>query len=300
MSDHCDFNIFNGPGGKFISIDSSRIDECMRCFREQNLAGIHVSSLILYKAQDLEFLKDYTDIVHAVFISDGTGIDVSGLECLDRLEQLTLEDFAKPVRLPLLKGLKQFSGRWSPLIELGSGCKELEQLTLWKYTEKDLRTFPKLPALRLLHLVQASLQTLEGVEYLREPEELILHRCSRLLDLSALARLKGSALKRISLERCKKIVSYEPLGKLSWLNKLNIEYGKDLPNLQFLDGCRELTMFSFYGTKLLTDDLSPLIRLPKLHHVGFPDQRQLKLPKQMVLEHMELVRNRVSSDRPCT
>lgn len=69
-----EFNIFDGPTGKFTSLDSDRLDESLMLFVEREMTGIHISSLGPYKANDLEFLRDHPDVT-AVLVSEGGEID---------------------------------------------------------------------------------------------------------------------------------------------------------------------------------------------------------------------------------
>ena len=279
-------NVIAGPGGKFVSIDSERLEESMQLFMQEEMAGIHISAMGAYKAKDLEFLQQYADVVHAVLISDGRGIDVSGLAHLNRLDYLTLDDFAKPVRLPSVRGLTRFAGKWSEALEIGPGCDELRRLSLTGYRAKNLDDFPMLPRLQELDLVQSTIESVDGCQRIKHVEALILHRCAKLADLQSISLLAHESLMRLSLEYCKKIQSYEPLSTLSRLTTLNIQFCSDLPDLEFLRGCDGLTGFGCYGTKLLKLDLAPLRALPNLTFAGLSHQRNLKEEREQLADFL--------------
>ena len=118
-----EFNIVDGPAGKFISVDSDRLDETMTLFVEQEMAGIHISSIGPYKTKDLEFLRDHPDVT-SVLVSEGGGIDLGGLAYLSNLKHLTLDNYDSPISLREFSQLETFAGEWSRELQLGPDCAQ--------------------------------------------------------------------------------------------------------------------------------------------------------------------------------
>lgn len=267
-----EFNVIDGPAGKFISVDSDRLDETMTLFAEQQMAGIHISSMGPYKTTDLEFLRDHPNVT-SVLVSEAGGIDLGGLAYLTNLKHLTLDNYDLPISLRQFGQLETFAGQWSKELQLGPECARLTSLSLRKYKAKDLTQFPALPALSSLELVQASLASLEGIQLHSQIEKLTFHRCSKLASIDAIAGLSDGSLRQLSFERCQKIENIEILGRLRRVKTINLQYCPDLRGLDFLQGCQQLEGFGFFGTKLPDGDLTPLLSLPKLSFVGMSDKR---------------------------
>jgi hypothetical protein len=273
-----EFNIVDGPAGKFISVDSDRLDETMTLFVEQEMAGIHISSIGPYKTKDLEFLRDHPDVT-SVLVSEGGGIDLGGLAYLSNLKHLTLDNYDSPISLREFSQLETFAGEWSRELQLGPDCARLTSLSLRRYKAKDLTQFPCLPALSCLELVQASIASLEGIQSHAQIEKLTFHRCSKLASIDAIAGLADGSLQQLSFERCPKIKNIEVLGRLRRVKTINLQYCSDLRSLDFLKGCQQLEGFGFFGTKLPDGDLTPLLSLPKLSFVGMSDKRHFSYTK---------------------
>ncbi len=234
-----EFNIVDGPTGKFISLDSDRLDESMTVFSEREMTGIHISSLGSYKAKDLEFLRDHPDVT-SVLVSEGGGIDLSGLAYLTKLKHLTLDNYDSPISLRKFGQLETFAGEWSKELQLGPDCARLTSLSLRKYKAKDLTQFPCLPALSTLELVQASIVSLEGIQSHLQIKKLKFHRCSKLVSIGAIAGLSHGNLEQLSFERCPKIKNIGILGRLSRVKTINLQYCPDRPLPDHIDGVRLL------------------------------------------------------------
>jgi hypothetical protein len=261
------FNEFNGPGGRFISVDSARIAECMGEWRAKRMIGIHISSMGAFKATDVNFLKDYPDVT-SVFVSEGGAIDLRGLQFLQGLMNLGLTNYQKPVPLSEFKELKTFGGDWSPGLDLGVHCRSLESVTLWKYKGKDFTEFPLVPSLNTLELVQPTFVSLDGIKRHTHIQRLQFERCAKLTSIDAIAELNGGKLESLVFSRCRKISDFGALGRLATIKKIVIEFCGSLDSLEFLTGCSQLETFGCFETSVVSGDLSPLLRLPQLTFAG--------------------------------
>lgn len=269
---HAKFNITSGPGGRIMSVDSERVEECMRVFQEQAMAGIHISSLGAYKSDNVEFLREHPEVV-TVFVSDGKGIDLHGLTYLTNLEHLTLGHYDAPIDLTCFPRLKTFSGEWSAGLGLGDACKSLRSLTLSKYKAPDLETFPCIRSISELELIQPSIASLAGIERHTHIKKLQFFRCLQLTSIGAIAGLKNGDVDYIAFRQCKKIMDIESLGELSRVKNLTLETCGAVRSLDFLLGCQKLEGVGFFETDVLDGDLSPLLQLPRLSFVGMSEKR---------------------------
>jgi hypothetical protein len=260
----------------------------MRLPCQQEMAGIHISSLGPYKARDLEFLREYPDI-SSVLISEAGGIDLGGLAYLKDLKHLTLDNYDAPISLREFRQLETFAGKWSEELHLGANCVRLKSLSLRAYNVKDLTRFPVLPSLSRLEFVQPSITSLEGIQSQEQLKKLTFHRCSKLVSIDAIAGLAQGNLQQISFERCPKIQNIEILGRLARVTTIDLQYCPDLRSLDFLNGCQQLEAFGFFGTKLVDGNLTPLLSLPKLSFAGISDKRHFS-HTQDELSHLLVMR----------
>lgn len=271
MSDSL-FNEFNGPGGRFISVDSERLTECMAEWRSKKLAGIHISSMGAFKGENVEFLKDYPD-VSSVLVSEGEGIDLQGLRYLCNLRHLAITNSTTSVSLSQFEELSSFTGDWSPKLNLGIGCRSLRFLTLFKYKSVDFSDFPVIPSVEQLELIQSSVTSLNGIHKHKHIQKLQIERCPKLTSIGAIVGLNDGMLDTLVLSRCRKIVDIEMMSGMVNITKLVIEFGGSLGSLDFLEGCNRLSFFGFFETNVLSGDLAPLLRLPCLMSIGTGDKR---------------------------
>jgi hypothetical protein len=120
-----------------------------------------------------------------------------------------------------------------------------------------------------LVVIQSSIASIGGVELLKCLEYLQVCYCSRLTDISALARC-SSPIAEVWFERCKKMMHHEVLSSLSQLRKLlMIDCGK-LSSIGFIRQMRQLEFISFARTNVLDGDIAPCIGLA---FVGFDNKR---------------------------
>ena len=252
----------------------------MALFEGEGLAGIHLSSMGAYQAPDVEFLERHPE-VRAVAVSEAASLDLSGLRHLRELVVLSLPADRQGIGpdraldLRQFGRLEEFRGEWSPKLQLGPDCPSLRTLHLWKYrsSSNDLTEFPELPSLQELTLLQARIASLDGAARLRGVRSLELFACQRLVSLEGITVLGDSPLEALTLERCRKVADYRPLGALTHLKRLALVEGADMDSLEFLSQCARLEGLGFFGTNVTSGDLTPLLQHPSLTFVGTLDKR---------------------------
>jgi hypothetical protein len=236
------------------------------------MAGIHISSMGAFKAANVEFLKDYSDVT-SVLVSEGEGIDLQGLGYLSKLRHLGLANYTTPVSLSQFEELCSFAGDWSPGLNLGAGCKKLVLLTLFKYKSNDFSDIPVTTSVTKLELVQATMTSLNGVDAHTHIQNLRIERCPKLTSIGAVVGLNDGKLESLVFSRCRKIADIEKLGEMTNITRLVIEFCGSIGSLDFLEGCKNLSGFGCYETNVLSGDLNPLLRLPNLTFAGTGNKR---------------------------
>ncbi len=260
------FDITVVAGTSTLWVDSSRIEACLQRYRGGGIETVGVNPQRGYSLRDLSFVREYPDIrdllvVHPV----GGDFDLAPILELESLESLTISG---PIALPVSRfaRLRVLRGNWHPDLSL-SGCHGLEVLDLSGYrpARKDLSELPSMPALRELVVTSSNLVTTRGIEQLGQLVRLELGYLPQLRRLDGLEAL--SALKALTLVHCRKCDVVEKVSQLGGLEVLSVISSGELAGVSFVAGMPHLEEFRFVGTNIRDGDLTPLLRLRRVHFV---------------------------------
>jgi hypothetical protein len=80
-------------------------------------------------------------------------------------------------------------------------------------------------------------------------------------------------IRELKLSKAKGIRSYLPIASISHLRRLQLATCASMPDLNWTKGLNELDFFAFVDTNVASNDLSPLLDLPKLQYVGTMNKR---------------------------
>ena len=268
-----DIKIIDGLCGSLVlQVESARIDEYVKVYnsKPEGFYGIHISKFHGYMFEDLNFLKQLKGL-KAITIQDGFA-DMSALCEQVELEFLIFEELQQPLDLALFPKLSYLRGTWSKKLKNLNQAKCLEHLGLWKYkpTSTNLIELAALPELDFLELNMANLTTLAGIESLKNLSELNCSYVKNLVDITSLATTN---LQSVHFQNCKKITDYSCLENLPSLKRLNIEKCADIVNLEFIGQSLQLEKLFFHGTTLVSGDLSPCLKHPKLNTISYNDKK---------------------------
>ncbi|CAI0421312.1 unnamed protein product [Linum tenue] len=170
--------------------------------------------------------------------------EVMGLERLESLVRLKLNDCASIVRLPDLSALKNLT-----LLNI-SGCTQLTEVTGLESLEslqvlamsrcKSVSKLPDLSILEYLRYLNISkctqLKEVIGVERLEWLELLAMSHCKSIKQLSDLSGLKY--LKHLDIRQCRRLTEIKGLQELKSLEVLGVHDPISAPGL--MDGMSEL------------------------------------------------------------
>jgi protein phosphatase 1 regulatory subunit 7 len=255
------FKIFNEKtSGKILIVDSDRIEEGMNFFNEAKLDGISISRVHGYKLNDIDFLKDYSNIKH-VSISEEI-MNIEGIYHLKELTKLIISGKKRKVDFSIFKNLKELITDWSPFFINMDACHKLEKLYIYNYKpdSRCLTEISNVPWLKSLKISQSTITSLRGLKQFSRLEELSFNYCSKLQEL---CDLEGSdnVITTLLFEKCKSIVNFEYVKKMKNLKVLAFNYCGEIPSIQFIQEMPNIEDFRFVGTNVLDGDLSPLKRL---------------------------------------
>jgi len=145
----------------------------------------------------------------------------------------------------------------------------LERLHLWhtKIPEKSLTHISFPGSLTDFELLFSDILDCTGLP--QSTSHLSLSYCRNLTSLNGLERV-ASRLTYLNLDHCRKLSDYSSLTNCWKLHKLMILDCTKLENLSLIKDMKELEFFSFYGTEVMDNDLTPLFAIPV---VGFKDKK---------------------------
>ena len=166
---------------------------------------------------------------------------------------------------------------------------QLEVLALGGYTESDFTPLCTLLELRQIYFTgRPRLESLRGVERFTKLRDLTIAGASRLTDISALSDIR-SPLIELDLQGCKNFSFVPPLDNLTELKLLNLGNIGEIESFRPLAGLSNLESLRVYeSTRPVDNDLSPLLGLRKLTHLGIQHRRAYSPTAVKVKEELGL------------
>jgi hypothetical protein len=219
-----------------------------------------------FKGTSLDFLT--SDLpVRRLYLLDRSITDARPIENLaNTLRHISFEAAPGiPLDVSRLPNLRSVAAGWKAIersVRFGSA---LEAISTTRYDAKDLVPLCTHTHLRILQIKEApDLESVAGLRSLNQLETLRLLWAVRLRDLSELHCL-GATLQELRMERCRAVRSLDEIGTLVNLRVLEFGDGPEIPSLAPLSRLVGLEWAVLWGTtKVMDDDLTPLLGLPHL------------------------------------
>ena len=245
--------------GKWLHIDSSRLDGCLKYMYENNIKHINIVGGEGYCSnKDISFLNDLKDYLEGLFIGN-YGYQYDVINKLHNLKIIGIEDNGKDVidfsNFPNLEECREFYFN-KRLINIES-CKKLKFLRALKYKPKsgDFSELPYIPSLEVLKLLYLTPTSFKGIERFTHLKDIMLYRAHKLESLDDLVSL-ADVLEELELEGKTKIFDYHALGKLRVIKRLFLSNVGDIKDLSFLETMPSLNHFVFSRSNVVDGDLS--------------------------------------------
>ncbi len=153
--------------------------------------------------------------------------------------------------------------------------KNLKELSLWSYPQKNIDAFLPLSNLKDLRFVQSKVQSLKGIGQLEKLENLFLIANKDLVFDHA---EPNPNIKQLYIDGCKKVDADSIPGLFPNLEKLTIMKNGEIDSLKMiLDNLKNLTELDLMGTKIHEADNRYWKNYPNLKRIHFLDQPNLIL-----------------------
>jgi len=198
---------------------------------------------------------------------------VEPVHALHELRALEVMTYCRTeLRFSAFSQLEDCALEWRPKAESLFDCFTLKSLFVNRYSGKNLASFSQLENLESLAVLNAPVESLDGIALLRKLRFLRLANLKKLKSLAGVEAL--TKLEEIEVHTCRQIGSIDEVAALPNLRKLHLNNDGDIASLKPLDAVGRLESVLFYeSTNIVDGDLSPLMRQKHLSRVSFQDRR---------------------------
>lgn len=271
--------------------------EVINYIKEEKIESIEINENYCSKLKNLEFLVSIPEITSIRVIKFG-GLEYIGLKILTNLRRFINNYSSEPINFSHFAHLKELDILWVKGRESFLQCESLENLTLHKYTKKNLVDLQRLKNLKRLALVSPTLDTLKGVESLKMLETLEIYYNSKLSSLSELnnnknlKKLKLNNLTRlndlnflekcqsiefISISNCKNIKKNEVLFDLKNLRGIGYYNSGSISSIERIKNLKHLERFNIGNTNIVDGKLEPILKLERLVSFSLKNKKHYSL-----------------------
>lgn len=266
-------NVFKAaPCGFLLPVTPANQDEAIAEFQRVGTFGPY-SGLWISGITDLSFLQEFPDLLYLEVV-DQKRVDPRQLDCLYNLRGLRIESPRAGIDFSWFPQLEVFVGDWHADNRNFARCKELRTMRIWHFKPRtsDLSDLGEAARLDNLEITKTDIASLAGLEALEDLRYLQIAYAPKLTSLDSLSAA-DCGIREITFESVKNVASYRPLASLSYLRRLKLFKCAPMPDLTWTKGMNRLDLFSFVETNVEDGDLSPLLELPMLRHVGTMDKK---------------------------
>lgn len=145
--------------------------------------------------------------------------------------------------------------------------EQLESAVISKFTEKDMLLFSNWKSIKILHIYQSQIESLQGIEDSIQIDTLVFAHNRKLTDISNINHL--DYVGEVSFEKNSRLHDYSVLANNQNIHNLFIS---DLNDLEFIQSMKSLSSFRFWNCS--NGDLSPLLANPILKEVYFTPNKK--------------------------
>jgi hypothetical protein len=218
-----------------------------------------------------EFLERADNNIKELSVG-GCEVPISGIRNLSNIQSLVLEVSTKEnLSFDVFQKLTTCGIDWQKNYQTDLfALPNLQTLNIEGFDRQNLKEIGNARALNELTLNGGKVESLEGLECLKDLRLLCLERLKKLHSLNFLD--SNSNLRELVIEKCPLINSYDDLSSLSYLAHLGLDQ-KSVPSLEFLRKLKNLESLYFGNTLVEDGDLSVLLDMPSLKDVQFKNKK---------------------------
>lgn len=262
----------NGKYGVRAILKSEWSERIAREIQIRQCLELEVNHAKGWSGEDLSFLSA-CPLLKALKIIDFKIKSVEPIHQLHELCSLEVMTYCNTMlEFSAFPKLEDCALEWRPKAESLFNCEKLTHLFVNRYSGKNLASFSRLVNLESLAILNAPIESLEGIASLKNLRFLRLANLKKLQSLAGIEAL--AKLEELEVNTCKHIVSINEVGALVNLRNLHLNNDGEIASFKPIDAIKHLESVIFYeSTNIMDGDLSPLIRQKNLSHVSFQNRR---------------------------
>lgn len=282
------------PNGARWMLEDADIDLAIQQISSSDVQSLSINGVSDFGIVDLSFLRELPDL-RSLWVSSKTPIDITAIEVLQHLEELSLDDQIS-VGLDLtclrkLRDLRLIVSKHQPLC--AGNMPSMESLWLWKIGESNLAHLESFPNLETLGIFEAKkLSSLNGISHCQKLKRLDVGYCPSLSEAAELKAL--SRLEHLELFSLKRLLSFAEDLPASSLKKLIVNGLSPISNASIFLRLLNIELLTLVNTEVLDGDLSPLLQIESLKHCNIRPNKPQYHPKASDL--YDMVKTRASVD----
>lgn len=197
--------------GEYIIIHANQLKEGTEYAKHLKIAQIQIRGFLGHENteskvdfEEFEKLSDHLKIISLSTIENV--VNIESIYALKNLEKIYLEKQKFSIDISNFHKIKHLGSEYWKGLNNFNEAYSLQSLVLTKFSYTNLHEISKLQNLKVLHIYNAKIETLDGIENL-PLEELALVKNNSLENIQAIKKLKK--LQNLLIEKCKKIDDYE-------------------------------------------------------------------------------------------
>ena len=262
----------NGDRGERAVLRSPWSETVYEQIRARRCPELEINYAKGWSGKDVSFVV-LLPWLRALKIIDFKIDSVEAIHELHELRALEVVTYCKtPMRFSSFPNLQECGLEWRPKSESLFDCATLTGLFVNRYVGRNLVAFSRLRNLESLRILNAPIETLDGIAALRKLRAVRLANLKKLRSLDGLQFL--SALQELEVHTCPRIGSIEEVSALMDLRKLHLNNDGKVESLKPLDAIHRLESVLFYeSTNIVDGDISPITRQKNLVRVSFQNRR---------------------------
>lgn len=255
-----ELKVRKNQNGNYTIVHANNFEEGIEFARKNKLSQIQLRGAYGTRPQEIDFnllitiSKQLKMLSFSGFNSKLEIVkNVDALYKLENLEILYIQDKQNfKINISKFKNLKELSIFFSSKIIDLSIAKKLETLVIiGGYSKSNLTFLEDLQSLKILHIYKSSkIETLKSIQKLTNLSELKLAFNKNLSDID---QIQETHIKKLYIEKCKKLTDFSILKNNSTIQELFIT---ELDSLSFVKSMKKIEKIHFWHCE--DGDLNPL------------------------------------------
>lgn len=242
-----------------------------------------------FQQPSLEFLDEWP--IRRLDVLDRKLTDLTPLARLGPTLQSLSVQVASGAQIDFgaLPRLRTLAAWWDAAKESVHSVDALQELTLMDYDERTLAPLATHTSLTSVKLKYApALETLDGAEDLASLATLRVQGARELADIAGISNL-ADTLRDVEFEACREIHSISDVETLCNLRFFGVSDCGEIESLRSVVEMTELESLCMWGTtRILDNDLSPILQLRKLTDLRLRGRRSYRPPLAEVMTQLGL------------